>query len=142
MNITCNSFQKVVVLFIHRPSSHVHPHSTLVHSVLPDVWPSVEGLPNNIYNTSLFEQLYTLAHVLLTDNATYGDGSAGGNRSIGKSQSKSNGVNKNSVADVESYPVMVGYLFTHTVISSDSCLLILPILACKLNNDVDHLDQL
>ena len=88
-----------------RPANHIHLHSNLVHSVLPDIWPSVEGLPNNLYNNNLFEQLYTLAHVLLTDNATYGNGGT-----IGIGQSGANGVKKNSVTDVESYPVTVCFL--------------------------------
>lgn len=70
-----------------------------MNSVLPDLWTSsrIDSVPNNQYNPNLFDHLYTLAHVLLTDpdknDTTINNASQNGKRSL---------------SDVTSYPVCVG----------------------------------
>ena len=68
-----------------------------MNTVLSDLWPSADTLPNNTNNTNLFEQLHTLSHVLLTEQES---GSM-------KMAQNGQGTKKNLVADVDSYPVRV-----------------------------------
>lgn len=71
-----------------------------VNSVLPDLWTSsrADMIPNNQYNPNLFDHLYTLAHVLLTDPDK-------NDTTINNSITSQNG--KRSLSDVTSYPVCV-----------------------------------
>ena len=77
-----------------------------MNSVLPDLWTSCqrENIPNNCYNNNLFDQLHTLAHVLLTDP----DKTDNPITNTITSQSK-----KHLLTDVHSYPVCVtNFLFS------------------------------
>ena len=86
---------KIDMMFSHPFKTRIQ--SSCVNTVLSDLWPSAETLPNNTNNTNLFEQLHTLSHVLLTEQES---GSM-------KMAQNGQGTKKNLVADVDSYPVRV-----------------------------------
>lgn len=71
-----------------------------VNTVLPDLWPGADAPPCASCNSNLFEQLYMLSHVLLSENDA-----------VPKSLSGMQPTAKNPITDIESYPVRVRCLF-------------------------------
>lgn len=76
----------------HQPSVQC----TCVNAVLPDIWPGADAPPCSSRDSNLFEQLYMLSHVLLSENDA-----------TPKSLSGTQPAAKNPITDIESYPVRV-----------------------------------
>ena len=71
---------------------------TCVNTVLPDLWPGTDAPPCTSRDSNLFEQLYMLSHVLLSENDA-----------APKSLNGAQPTTKNPITDIESYPVRVRF---------------------------------
>lgn len=71
---------------------------TCVNTVLPDLWPGADAPPCTSRDSNLFEQLYMLSHVLLSENDA-----------APKSLNGAQPTTKNPITDIESYPVRVRF---------------------------------